>query len=251
MRVLTRLLLLVAFIALSLYSFVSYKAYLGRANELAAIHKRLALYKSLKREQEKIRRGLNLSSYNGASIASDLMPIPEQKAFFLKHSRDGVVTISQANAAYLHMVTNLMCSLTRTNADYIRSLVFWTSDVDLGSALQNFSKRALKNPKAVQLSGFGIFYDTSEPRIEGINHGGSDKFSLTIIARGRIWLYLLEVIGTPFIFTDSDIAFLRDPFPFIAGNNGLGILLQDNITAFNMKKSSPLHLRYDNPIHQL
>lgn len=153
----------------------------------------------------------------------DSASIADQKAFFARHARNGTVTIVQANTGYLNMLSNMFCSLTTVNEDYLKSLVVWSTDVNLGRAME---RQLLRGGR--QFDGSGYFYSSQSATQESVG-SGSDAYYKLMNTRGDFFLYLLETLEVNFLFLDSDIGFFRDPFPWIVANNGLGILSHESI----------------------
>ena len=178
-----------------------------------------------------------------------------QKAFFKNFSRNGVVTIVQANSGYIDILSNMFCTLLATNPEYLKGtllvspksnskgLVVWTTDASFSSAWRTHTQkvRLFSPSSALFMSEFGIYYqavpkprDSSDSISKDTNStnntayskkvgSGSKEYYQLMNLRGSFFVHLLEQVQTEFLFLDADMVFFRDPFPWITANQGLGI----------------------------
>ena len=160
-------------------------------------------------------------------IISSKNTLESQKSFFSRHRRSDTTTIIQVNSGYIHMLANILCSIERLgepSAEFIRSIVLWTSDKAFANALIAYLAASPHD----KYSRIGI-YQSADIGVDKYQAAGNTEYAKLMRTRGKFFVHLLENIKTDFLFLDGDIVFFQDPFPWIVENKGRGLQIFGDI----------------------
>ncbi|KAI8905227.1 hypothetical protein EDD86DRAFT_249428 [Gorgonomyces haynaldii] len=138
----------------------------------------------------------------------------QQRMLFQKHSRNNTSLVIGINSGFLPLFRNFICSVQQIDPKILEYTVIWALDPHVKQTLESMQDLQLQQILILDLPQF--------QSIAKFRQAPSPEYFEMMAKRPKFFIYLLEQIQINFIFADSDLVFMRDPFSFLHDNDGLG-----------------------------